>query len=372
MNLKQLISEVLINKGIINESDCNCGPIKRTKAPILNENLAPREILSEGLQYHIDNKKPLTEHVYRAGSQAYFNLWAEARALYTRGILDFYGDDLSILTETNLGEFGLYEGKKVPLDFIFEEENNYQDIVDDIKLYRTIYESVNVENSYSLDDIESNETSNSFIFTDKHGVQRKLSYFKGGSIKLLWLDPSTNKWSTEKIPSKYEDEKVMNTFGKILVKIILPKYKSFTFKALNAARYRLFRALIYTSLDTSKYDMDFNDETMEIDVYSKNESIEEAKKKPKKKDPPLNKPKRGGAKKFFVYVRDPKTKNIKKVSFGQVGMSAKINDPKARKAFAARHKCGQGEKPTSPKYWSCRLPRYSKLLGLKSNFSGFW
>jgi hypothetical protein len=166
MDLKKLIRETLENK------DC-CKATKPTKAPILNENLAPRDILSEGLKYHIDNKKPLTEHVYRAGSSNYFNLWAEARALYTRGILDFTGDDLEILTETHLGEFGIIyeieigdkvkaskeygglsgevvdirgsfivvktkegnqsyhesdlrvlnkEGKKVPLDFIFEEE----------------------------------------------------------------------------------------------------------------------------------------------------------------------------------------------------------------------------------------------------------
>jgi len=98
--------------------------------------------------------------------------------------------------------------------------------------------------------------------------------------------------------------------------------------------------------------------------------LTEAEKK--KKNPPLGKPKRGGSKKFYVYVRDPKTKNIKKVSFGQVGMSAKINDPKARQAFAKRHKCAQKTDKTKPSYWSCRLPRYAKLLGLKSTFSGFW
>ena len=27
---------------------------------------------------------------------------------------------------------------------------------------------------------------------------------------------------------------------------------------------------------------------------------------------------------------------------------------------------------TKASYWSCRLPRYAKLLGLKSSFSGFW
>ena len=85
----------------------------------------------------------------------------------------------------------------------------------------------------------------------------------------------------------------------------------------------------------------------------------------------LGKPKRGGAKKFYVYVKTPGGK-IKKVSFGQAGMSAKINNPKARAAFAARHDCKNKKDRTKASYWSCRLPRYAKLLGLKSNFSGFW
>jgi hypothetical protein len=224
MDLKKLIKEALNNR----KPDCGCGcgdGCGKTKAPILNESLAPREILSEGLKYHIDNKKPLTEHVYRAGSSNYFNLWAEARTLYTRGILDFSGDDLDILTETNLGHFGIYEGQKVPLDFIMEE-------------------------------IE--------------------------------------------------------------------------------------------------------------------EELDEAKKKPKKKNPPIGKPKRGGSKKFYVYVRKPGG-GIKKVSFGDTsGLSAKINNPEARRAFAKRHDCANKKDRTKASYWSCRLPRYAKLLGLKSNFSGFW
>ena len=102
------------------------------------------------------------------------------------------------------------------------------------------------------------------------------------------------------------------------------------------------------------------------------QDIDEAKAKPKKKNPPLNKPHRGGPKKFYVYVRKPGG-GIKKVTFGDTtGLSAKINNPKARKAFAARHKCSQAKDKTMANYWSCRLPRYAKLLGLKSNFSGFW
>jgi hypothetical protein len=101
------------------------------------------------------------------------------------------------------------------------------------------------------------------------------------------------------------------------------------------------------------------------------EELNEAKSKPKKKNPPIGKPKRGGSKKFYVYVRDKG--KIKKVSFGDTsGLSAKLNNPKARQAFAARHDCKNKKDRTKASYWSCRLPRYAKLLGLKSNFSGFW
>jgi len=102
------------------------------------------------------------------------------------------------------------------------------------------------------------------------------------------------------------------------------------------------------------------------------ETLTEAELEEEKKQPALGKPKRGGSKKFYVYVKDPRTKRIKKVSFGQAGMSAKLNNPKARKAFAARHKCAQKKDRTKASYWSCRLPRYAKLLGFKTTFSGYW
>ena len=203
--------------------DCGCNTCETKKpALMLNESLAPRAILSEGLKHHLDANKPLTDHLYRAGSTAYFNLWAEARSYYSRGIIDISNeDDLSVLTETNLGHYGMFEGKKVPLDFPMEDE-----------------------------------------------------------------------------------------------------------------------------------------------------SIDEAKNDNKK----LNKPTRdsSGGKAYKVYVKDPKTGNIKTVRFGSGGLRAKINDKKARNAFAARHKCSTKKDKTKAGYWSCRLPRYAKLLGLKSNFGGFW
>jgi hypothetical protein len=88
----------------------------------------------------------------------------------------------------------------------------------------------------------------------------------------------------------------------------------------------------------------------------------------------LGKPKRGGDKKFYVYVRDPKSKNIRKVSFGAKSgggnLAVKLKDPKARKAFADRHSCEQKNDKTKPGYWACRLPRYAKSLGLSGG--GTW
>jgi hypothetical protein len=90
----------------------------------------------------------------------------------------------------------------------------------------------------------------------------------------------------------------------------------------------------------------------------------------------LNKPKRGGSKKFYVYVKDPKTKKVKKVSFGAKDggqrLSVKLSDPKARSAFSKRHNCPQKKDKTTPGYWSCRINRYWKSLGGSKNYSGYW
>ena len=96
------------------------------------------------------------------------------------------------------------------------------------------------------------------------------------------------------------------------------------------------------------------------------------KKKKTKKDPPIGKPKRGGPKAYYVYVRDPKTKRIKKVTFGSGGLRAKIRNPKARNAFAKRHRCSEKNDRTKASYWSCRLPRYASQLGLGANMNTFW
>lgn len=79
---------------------------------------------------------------------------------------------------------------------------------------------------------------------------------------------------------------------------------------------------------------------------------------------PLGKPMRGDVKKFKVYVRDPKSGNIKKVNFGHGGTSAKRagqktmkikkSNPARRRSFRARHNCDNPGPRTKARYWSCR------------------
>jgi len=132
----------------------------------------------------------------------------------------------------------------------------------------------------------------------------------------------------------------------------------------------------YDEVAQSEFGMDYDQLGPNEKEWVRDEidNLSEAKKKakPKKKDPPIGKPKRGGPKAYYVYVRDPKTKRIKKVTFGSGGLRAKIKNPKARKAFAARHRCKTATDRTTARYWSCRLPRYAKQLGLGSNMNTFW
>ena len=91
------------------------------------------------------------------------------------------------------------------------------------------------------------------------------------------------------------------------------------------------------------------------------------------KDVELNKPKVGGPKKYYVYVKDPSTGNVKKVTWGDTtGLKVKLNDKEARKSFAARHKCDQQKDRTKAAYWACNLPRYAKQLGLSGGGNFYW
>ena len=214
---------------------------------IIERSISNKKLISEDLEYHIINDQGVDKNVFRPGSEKFFDLFSEARDLNRKGLYHLNEDEKYYLNETDIGEWGLFEGDYVPLDYpILEgEEEEVCDITERAKRKKR---------------------------KSKKRKKRKKSSKKkksGGSM--------------------YQGKKVQ-----------------------------------------------------------------------------LNKPKRGGSKKFYVYVRDPKTKNIKKVSFGAKGMTTGLNDPARVKSFVARHRCKtHANDKTKAAYWSCRLPRYIGSSGKK-------
>jgi hypothetical protein len=183
-------------------------------------------------------------------------LFAEARQAFRDGKIVLSEQDILLLETTDIGEYGMYEGQKVPLDLPMMDEGDYDSLEDEI-----------ANNEFGMDYNQ--------------------------------LGPNEKEWVDDEIEN------------------------------LNEGEYR-------------------------------------------GKDVPLNKPKRGGSKKFYVYTKNKKG-NVVKVSFGgTTGLNVKIDEPGARSSFAARHKCATKKDKTKPGYWACNIGRYWKSLGGSRNFSGYW
>jgi len=110
--------------------------------------------------------------------------------------------------------------------------------------------------------------------------------------------------------------------------------------------------------------LSLNDVTEKVLAQLDVSHIKEAEYQGKKVE--LNKPKRGGSKKYYVYVKNPKTDRVKKISFGDVtGLRTKAGNKKRAKSFAARHNCEKKNDKMKAGYWACRLPRYGLVKGGK-------
>jgi len=131
--------------------------------------------------------------------------------------------------------------------------------------------------------------------------------------------------------------------------------------------------ILFETTDIGKFS-EYEGDIVPLDLPMENlEWISEAEYKGKKVS--LGKPMRSsGPKKYKVYVKNPKTGNVKVVHFGDVkgGLTAKISDPEARRRFSKRHGCEVKHKDkTKAGYWSCRLPSFGHLFGGKT-YHGYW
>jgi len=250
------------------------------------------------LKYHLENGLSLHEHVYRYSSDAFVQLFKEAREALSNEDIELSEEDQELLETTDIGEYGDYNGMKVPLDLPMISPN-----------YNPLFEV-----GCMIDEMIENEE----LIDEAASIDEMIDF---DYIKEL----------VESIGANIN----MDKFRKA-VEIQNETYD-------------------YNGFEMLKASVDY---------------IPEAEYRGKKVQ--LNKPKRGGSKKFYVYVKNPKTGNVKKVSFGDTGLSVKFKQKGARASFAARHKCAQKKDKTKAGYWSCNIGRYWKSLGGSSNFSGYW
>jgi len=247
----------------------------------LQENiLLTEDKVSKNLQYHLDKEIPLHENAFRYGTEAQLSLFKEVRKLYNEEKLYLNPEDRWLIENTDIGNYGLFEGQFVALDVPMVEEgtNPTDKITMDVPLFIRMLE-------YAREDAKTD--------MDLHDVTEKAL--------------------------------ALSTSGDTLT---MADYESIAGKSLDEAEYH-------------------------------------------GKEVSLGKPKRGGSKKFFVYVKDGD--KVKKVQFGDTtGLSTKVNNPEARRAFAARQNCDRKKDRTTPGYWACNIGKYWKSLGGSKNFSGYW
>lgn len=76
--------------------------------------------VSESLKYHLENNKPITENIFRPGSEAFYDVIKEARELFDLDRINLCDIDKELYESTDIGKFGMFNGELVPLDLPME------------------------------------------------------------------------------------------------------------------------------------------------------------------------------------------------------------------------------------------------------------
>ena len=307
------------------------------------------------LNKHIQENVPLCDSIFRYQSEAYFDTFIKAKQLREAGALPELDWESEEMLNTDIGESVVLKGiGKVWLDVPYldegdelQESNPNQQAA----LYNPDGATYRQQKMPHLDDDDPVNKAIGFDDVDDDD----LSY-----------DQDLDKDASDSRMKKHI-AKMLNTLNPTERQVIALRFglgdkKDYTLEqvaeiiGVSRERARQIEAKALRKLRHPKRSGD----------------VREAEYQGK--DVQLNKPKRGGSKKFYVYTKNPKTGKVKKVSFGADSgggkLAVKLKDPKARKAFADRHNCDQKNDKTKAGYWSCRLPRYAKSLGLSGG--GTW
>lgn len=382
-----------------------------------------RNPVEEAIKEHIAQGVPFSECMFRPGSEAFTEFYTRVREM--RESLDLDWQDQELL-DTDIGECIMIEGERVPLDVPIEDlpegrmpasvikskqrnaemsdeefASKFKDASDDdlrSMAWRHGYGKgsnyyVNKKKRGLNEEVELDEASTDTLFRSDPREKtrpRNRKYYKGttpiGSAPgydLTAFDSPSGSYIDPDDPDKTKytssgDSISPNVQVQLRKSISLNGEKDVKFAngqqvkvSKNIARFVLQKI---NSLRTSqekfkvvKYIDQSYKNLLNFAMNGVTEDIKEAEYQGRKVK--LNSPKRGGPKKFYVYVKNPKTGRVKKISWGDTsGLSVKAKDRGAVRSFVARHKCKQKNDKMKAGYWACRTPRY-KALGVKG---GAW
>ena len=115
MNLRELIKEAL-------EEHLD-------KSLVIKESVE----MSDSLKYHVENGLTLTNNIFRAYSEKYFDLVNEVRSLWEQGLIELNEED-TLMVESDLGKKVMVNGKLIYLDapFIYEDEDE-EEVLEEAK-----------------------------------------------------------------------------------------------------------------------------------------------------------------------------------------------------------------------------------------------
>ena len=287
--------------------------------------------VSDNLDYHLKNQIFLTENVFRPNSKKFFDLIFEVRELYNKNLIRLNEKELEII-ESDFGKIvKLTTGEEIYLEVpmineeAFSWDGTYANEIDE-----------QGEDTYWSDD-EDKITLQDILELTKDVKIINLPTKKIANIVLNWDNnpEEIERISQVEVSSQYPILIMVDENGKI--------------KWILDGNHRAHKAL-RSNLETipAKLIRPSNLNLKSKKIFGLTEA------EYKGKDVSLNKPKTGGPKKWYVYVKNPSTGKIKKVSYGSPDMSANWNDTGARKSFAARHRCDKKKDKTKAGYWACR------------------
>jgi hypothetical protein len=340
----------------------------------INEFIETKTPVQQAIEEHVARGVPFRECIFRPGSTAFREFYRTVRDMHSQGLLELDWEDQELL-ETSIGELVRINGEIVPLDvpFVeFTEPMARQAVKTADASARAL---VQFHNKMDAKMANTPSIANTQQYKDykKGNQQRKTAAMKQGMPYGRQDGPGTGANSMpggalKPIPGLNMNESEYEYTGDYHPTVDMARDD-------DELNYCYDCKLISSTL--GEIEVEGNDETTVVcprcgseayvvasdDEIAKYASIGEAEYQGKKVK--LNSPKRGGSKKFYVYVKNPKTGRVKKISWGDTtGLSVKAKNKGAVKSFVARHKCKQANDKMTARYWSCRTPRY-KSLGVK-------